>query len=86
MRMKNKTVIVTGGASGFGEGMIRRFAEEGANTVIADINDAAICDGHSDIVCPAIWHQSGFGVQRFHPGLTGLSSCDAPADRPAAPL
>lgn len=41
MRMKNKTVIVTGGASGFGEGMIRRFAEEGANTVIADINDEA---------------------------------------------
>jgi len=34
-------VIVTGGASGFGEGMIRRFAEEGAKTVIADINDAA---------------------------------------------
>ena len=41
MRLKDKTVIVTGGASGFGEGMIRRFAEEGANTVIADINDAA---------------------------------------------
>ncbi len=41
MRMQNKTVIVTGGASGFGEGMIRRFAEEGANTVIADINDEA---------------------------------------------
>jgi 3-oxoacyl-[acyl-carrier protein] reductase len=41
MRLKNKTVIVTGGASGFGEGMIRRFAEEGAKTVIADINDAA---------------------------------------------
>jgi len=41
MRLKDKTVIVTGGASGFGEGMIRRFAAEGANTVIADINDKA---------------------------------------------
>lgn len=41
MRLKGKTVIVTGGASGFGEGMIRRFTEEAAYTVIADINDAA---------------------------------------------
>jgi 3-oxoacyl-[acyl-carrier protein] reductase len=41
MRLKGKTVIVTGGASGFGEGMVRRFTEEGAKTVIADINDAA---------------------------------------------
>ena len=41
MRLKNKTVIVTGGASGFGEGIVRRFAEEGANIVIADINGDA---------------------------------------------
>ncbi|MEL7014139.1 MAG: short chain dehydrogenase, partial [Pseudomonadota bacterium] len=25
MRLKNKTAIVTGGASGFGEGIVRRF-------------------------------------------------------------
>ena len=41
MRLKNKTVIVTGGASGFGEGIVRRFAKEGANIVIADINGDA---------------------------------------------
>ncbi|MBX3531724.1 MAG: glucose 1-dehydrogenase [Rhizobiaceae bacterium] len=38
MRLKNKVAIVTGAASGFGEGIARRFAEEGAKVVVADIN------------------------------------------------
>jgi 3-oxoacyl-[acyl-carrier protein] reductase len=42
MRLKDKIAIVTGGASGFGEGIVRRFAKEGARVVIADLNgDAA---------------------------------------------
>jgi len=42
MRLKDKIAVVTGGASGFGEGIARRFAAEGANVVIADANgDAA---------------------------------------------
>jgi 3-oxoacyl-[acyl-carrier protein] reductase len=42
MRLEGKTAIVTGGASGFGEGIVRRFVEEGARVVIADLNaDAA---------------------------------------------
>lgn len=36
MRLANKTAIVTGGASGFGEGIVRRFLEEGARVVIMD--------------------------------------------------
>jgi len=39
MRLQNRTAIVTGGGSGFGEGIARRFAEEGARVVVADIND-----------------------------------------------
>jgi 3-oxoacyl-[acyl-carrier protein] reductase len=42
MRLQGKTAIVTGAAQGFGEGIARRFAEEGAKVMIADIQgDAA---------------------------------------------
>jgi len=37
-KLKDKVCIVTGGGHGFGEAMARRFAEEGARVVIADIN------------------------------------------------
>ena len=37
-RLEGKTAIVTGAASGFGEGMAKRFAEEGANVLVADLN------------------------------------------------
>jgi 3-oxoacyl-[acyl-carrier protein] reductase len=40
MRLEGKTAIVTGAGSGFGEGIAKRFAEEGASVIIADINDA----------------------------------------------
>ena len=43
MRLNGKTAIVTGGASGFGAGIVQKFLAEGARVMIADINgDAAI--------------------------------------------
>lgn len=41
MRLDGKTAIVTGGASGFGAGIVRKFLAEGARVMIADINGAA---------------------------------------------
>jgi 3-oxoacyl-[acyl-carrier protein] reductase len=41
MRLENKIALVTGAGSGFGEGIARTFAREGAKVVIADINEKA---------------------------------------------
>jgi 3-hydroxybutyrate dehydrogenase len=42
MKLKDKVCIVTGAASGIGEGIARRFVEEGARVAIADLRlDAA---------------------------------------------
>jgi 3-oxoacyl-[acyl-carrier protein] reductase len=38
MRLSGKTAIVTGGASGFGAGIVRKFAAEGARVLVVDIN------------------------------------------------
>ena len=38
MRLKDKVAIVTGAASGFGEGIARLYAAEGATVVVADLN------------------------------------------------
>ena len=38
MRLQDKVAVVTGGASGFGAGIVRKFAEEGARVVVADLN------------------------------------------------
>jgi 3-oxoacyl-[acyl-carrier protein] reductase len=38
MRLHNKVAIVTGGGSGFGAGIVRKFAAEGARVIVADIN------------------------------------------------
>ncbi|MCA0336426.1 MAG: 3-oxoacyl-ACP reductase [Actinobacteria bacterium] len=38
-RLQDKVAVVTGGCSGIGLATVRRFAEEGAKVVIADLND-----------------------------------------------
>ncbi len=38
MRLKDKIAIVTGAGSGFGEGIAKRFAQEGCRMVVNDIN------------------------------------------------
>jgi 3-oxoacyl-[acyl-carrier protein] reductase len=38
MRLKDKIALVTGAGSGFGEGIAKRFAEEGASLIVNDLN------------------------------------------------
>ena len=41
MRLKDKTIILTGGSSGIGAAVVRKYVHEGAKVVSVDINDEA---------------------------------------------
>lgn len=48
MRLKDRVAIITGAAHGIGKAYARRFAEEGAHVVIADIDgDAGVATAHA---------------------------------------
>ena len=66
-RFENQVVVVTGAGSGFGAAMTRRFAEEGATVVAADVNADAVS---------AIAAECGANV---HPTTTDVSSSKAVA-------
>ena len=42
MDLRGRTAVVTGGASGIGRALIQRFAREGANVIVADLDDAGM--------------------------------------------
>lgn len=44
MRLEGKLAVVTGGAAGIGKGLALRLAEEGANLVIADVDERAAAE------------------------------------------
>jgi 3-oxoacyl-[acyl-carrier protein] reductase len=49
MRLQGRTALVTGGASGFGAGIARKFIAEGASVMIADI-DATAAEAMADVL------------------------------------
>ena len=67
MRLKNKTAIITGGGSGFGEGMARRFAEEGAKVLVA-ISQSFHSLGHGEDVAQLGIQAFGLKKSQLHCG------------------
>jgi 3-oxoacyl-[acyl-carrier protein] reductase len=77
MRLKDKCAIVTGGASGFGNGIVRKFVAEGARVVIADMNlsgaealaselgDAAVAVQVNVAVNADVAAMTAFALERF---------------------
>ncbi len=75
MRLENKVAIVTGAASGFGEGIAHRFAQEGCAVVAADINDDA-----SEAVASAI-NDAGGRAMAIHCDVTSRTDVAAAVER-----
>ncbi|KND20128.1 3-ketoacyl-ACP reductase [Pannonibacter phragmitetus] len=48
-RLKGKVAVITGAGSGFGEGMAKLFASEGAKVIVADLNGEAAARVASEI-------------------------------------
>lgn len=58
MRLEGKRAIVTGGASGFGAGIARKFAREGAQVMVVDINHDGAMDMAEEIGGGAFGHEA----------------------------
>lgn len=70
MRLKGKTAIVTGGASGFGAGIVRKFVAEGARVMIADINGDAARDMAAELGDATLAHRVDVSGGALVQGMT----------------
>ena len=71
MRLKNKSIIVTGAGGGIGEGIARRLAAEGASVLVNDINTAV-----GEAVVAAILKAGGV-ASFFHADVTNSAQIKA---------
>jgi 3-hydroxybutyrate dehydrogenase len=62
MRLDGKVAIVTGAASGIGRAMAHRFAAEGANVVIADLDQARPESAAAEIAATTRGHLIGLAM------------------------
>lgn len=83
MQLQNKSVIVTGGASGIGGAVTRTFVERGARVVAVDINEAAgailaeelkdaVVFLHGDVSDPAVAERAVSAAVEHFGGLHAL--------------
>lgn len=68
-RLDNKVALITGGASGIGQAVALRFAQEGARVLLADLNP---CDETLELVA-----QAGGTAAAIRVDTTSDSDCDA---------
>lgn len=58
MRLRGKTAIVTGAASGFGAGIARKFIAEGCRVMVADINAEGAAEMAEELGAAAVAQQA----------------------------
>ncbi|RUZ80283.1 glucose 1-dehydrogenase [Mesorhizobium sp. M7A.F.Ca.US.006.01.1.1] len=71
MRLAGKVAVVTGGGSGFGEGIVRKFVTEGALVVLMDRDEAAAARVAAEV---------GENVRPITGDVSTLGSFEAAAD------
>ena len=62
MKLKGKTVLVTGGSSGIGKGLVRRFAREGADVIFAYRANQEGARALAEELCSAGSRAAAFGA------------------------
>ena len=70
-RFADKAVIVTGAASGIGKATAERFAAEGANVIVADINEAGAAE-----VAAAVSAQHGVKAKAMAFIVSMVADCE----------
>ena len=72
-RLDEKTAIITGGASGIGEGCVRSFAKAGARVVIADLNEAQGAAIAEELGDQALFHRTDVSNEAEFSGAIDLA-------------
>jgi NAD(P)-dependent dehydrogenase (short-subunit alcohol dehydrogenase family) len=72
-RLDGKVAVITGGASGMGAATVRRFVEEGARVVIADLQEAAGAALEAELGGDAVFCRTDVGREADVQAMIGLA-------------